>query len=58
MVLIAATKDERIRAFDKKTGKVVWEYQLPAGGFATPVTYKSAGKQYIVSCRRRRKERS
>lgn len=48
LVFIAGTKDERIRAFDKKTGKVVWEYQLPAGGFATPITYKSKGKQYIV----------
>ena len=48
LVFIAATKDERIRAFDKKTGKVVWEYQLPAGGFATPITYKSKGRQYLV----------
>ena len=48
LVFIAGTKDERMRAFDKKTGKVVWEYQLPAGGFATPITYKSRGKQYIV----------
>ena len=48
LVFIAATKDERIRAFDQKTGKVVWEYQLPAGGFATPITYRSRGKQYIV----------
>ncbi len=48
LVFIAATKDERIRAFDKKNGKVVWEYQLPAGGFATPVTYSVDGKQYVV----------
>ncbi|MDQ1090122.1 PQQ-binding-like beta-propeller repeat protein [Siphonobacter sp. SORGH_AS_1065] len=48
LVFIAATKDERFRAFDKKTGKVVWEYQLPAGGFATPMTYQMKGKQYIV----------
>ena len=48
LVFIAGTKDERMRAFDKKTGKVVWEYQLPAGGFATPITYRSGGKQYIV----------
>ncbi len=48
LVFIAATKDEKIRAFDKKTGKVVWEYQLPAGGFATPVTYEADGKQYLV----------
>jgi quinoprotein glucose dehydrogenase len=48
LIFIAATRDERIRAFDKKTGKVVWEYQLPAGGFATPITYEAEGKQYIV----------
>ena len=48
LVFIAATYDERIRAFDKKTGKVVWEYQLPAGGFATPITYAVNGKQYVV----------
>jgi quinoprotein glucose dehydrogenase len=48
LIFIAATKDERIRAFDKNTGKVVWEYQLPAGGFATPVTYEVNGKQYVA----------
>lgn len=48
LIFIAGTLDERIRAFDKKTGKVVWEYQLPAGGFATPATYEVNGKQYIV----------
>jgi quinoprotein glucose dehydrogenase len=48
LVFIAATKDEKIRAFDKKTGKILWEYKLPAGGFATPITYEVNGKQYIV----------
>lgn len=48
LIFIAGTKDERIRAFDKKTGKVVWEHQLPAGGFATPITYEVNGRQYIV----------
>ncbi|GAB3036356.1 outer membrane protein assembly factor BamB family protein [Spirosoma pulveris] len=48
LIFIAATYDERIRAFDRKTGRVVWEYQLPAGGFATPITYQMNGKQYIV----------
>lgn len=48
LVFIAGTKDEHIRAFDKKTGKVVWEYLLPAAGFATPITYEVEGKQYIV----------
>jgi quinoprotein glucose dehydrogenase len=48
LVFIAGTRDERIRAFDKKTGKIVWEYQLPAGGFATPITYEVKGRQYIA----------
>jgi quinoprotein glucose dehydrogenase len=48
LIFIAATKDEKIRAFDKKTGKVVWEAQLPAAGYATPATYSIDGKQYVV----------
>ena len=48
LVFIAATKDEKIRAFDKKTGKVVWQANLPAAGYATPACYQINGKQYIV----------
>ncbi|RDB03927.1 pyrroloquinoline quinone-dependent dehydrogenase [Runella aurantiaca] len=48
LLFIAATYDEKLRAFDTKTGKVVWEYTLPAGGFATPITYQVKGKQYIA----------
>lgn len=48
LVFIAATKDNMFRAFDKKTGKLLWEHPLPASGFATPSTYLLNGKQYIV----------
>jgi quinoprotein glucose dehydrogenase len=48
LVFIAATPDEKIRAFDKFTGQVLWEYQLPAGGYATPSVYMIDGKQYVV----------
>ena len=48
LIFIAATKDEMIRAFDKKTGELLWQTQLPAAGFATPSTYSVNGKQYIV----------
>ncbi|MBL7733968.1 MAG: PQQ-binding-like beta-propeller repeat protein [Chitinophagaceae bacterium] len=48
LVFIAATKDEKFRAFDKTTGKLLWEYKLPYGGFATPGSYLVDGKQYIV----------
>lgn len=48
LIFIGATKDEKFRAFDKETGKVLWETQLPAGGYATPSTYEYNGKQYVV----------
>jgi len=48
LLFIAATKDAKFRAFDKKTGKLLWETQLPAAGFATPATYQVGGKQYVV----------
>jgi quinoprotein glucose dehydrogenase len=48
LVFIAATKDEKIRAFDKDTGKILWEAKLPAAGYATPSTYSIDGKQFVV----------
>ncbi len=48
VVFIGATRDERFRAFDKATGALLWEYQLPAGGYATPATYMVDGTQYVV----------
>ncbi len=48
LVFIAATKDEKIRAFNKYTGKQVWEAKLPAAGYATPATYIVKGRQYVV----------
>ena len=48
LVFIGGTKDEKFHAFDKKTGKLLWEYKLPAGGYATPSTYQWKGKQYVV----------
>jgi quinoprotein glucose dehydrogenase len=48
LVFVAASRDSHLRAFDKRTGAVLWEYELPAGGQATPMTYSIGGKQYIV----------
>ncbi|MEP7375203.1 MAG: PQQ-binding-like beta-propeller repeat protein [Chitinophagaceae bacterium] len=48
VVFIAATKDAKIRAFDKKTGKVLWQGELPVPGYATPATYAIDGRQYVV----------
>lgn len=48
LLFIAATKDDKFRAFNKKTGKLLWETTLPASGFATPAIYEVNGRQYIV----------
>ncbi len=48
LIFIGATKDEKFRALDKRTGQVLWETRLPAGGYATPSTYVVNGKQYVV----------
>jgi quinoprotein glucose dehydrogenase len=48
LLFIGATKDGKFRAIDKKTGKTLWETQLPAAAFATPACYQVKGKQYIV----------
>ena len=48
VLFIAATKDEKIRAFDKESGKNLWEAKLPASGHATPAVYEMNGKQFLV----------
>jgi quinoprotein glucose dehydrogenase len=48
LLFIAATSDGKLRAFNKRTGKPLWEASLPAAAFATPSTYEVNGKQYLV----------
>jgi quinoprotein glucose dehydrogenase len=48
LIFIAASRDEKFRAFDKETGKILWEYDLPAAGYATPAVYEVDGKQFVV----------
>jgi len=48
LIFIAATTDNKLRAIDIKTGKEVWQADLPAGGQTTPMTYEVDGKQYVV----------
>jgi len=48
LLFIGATADETFRAFDKDTGKILWQAALPFGGNATPSTYTVNGRQYVV----------
>jgi quinoprotein glucose dehydrogenase len=48
LIFIGATADETFRAFDKKTGRIVWQARLPFSGTATPSTYMAGDRQYVV----------
>ena len=48
LLFIAGTYDGHLKAYNAKTGELVWQYKLPTGAFATPITYKVNGKQYIA----------
>ena len=48
LVFIGGTKDEKFHAFDKTTGKLLWDYKLDAGGYATPCTYMVEGRQFVT----------
>ncbi len=52
LTFISATMDYYLRAFDTATGTELWKGRLPAGGQATPMTYrlKPDGKQFVVIC--------
>jgi len=44
----ATVLDKKFRAYDKATGKLLWETLLPFSANATPVTYEVGGRQYVV----------
>ena len=49
IIFIAATNfDNKVRAFDKRNGKLLWEAALPAAGNATPAIYQANGREFLV----------
>jgi len=48
LIFIGAAMDERMHAYDKDSGELLWEFQMDAGGYATPATYQIKGRQYVV----------
>jgi quinoprotein glucose dehydrogenase len=50
LVFVGAAMDSYLRAFDIETGRELWKYKLPAGGQATPMTYRAGSdqRQYVV----------
>lgn len=49
LLFIGATNfDKKFRAFDKLTGKLLWETELPAAGNATPSVYEIKGREFVA----------
>jgi quinoprotein glucose dehydrogenase len=49
LLFIGATNyDRKLRAFDKDTGKLLWETVMPNSGNATPISYEVNGKQFVL----------
>ena len=49
LVFIGATNDKRFRAFDSKSGKLLWETKLDYSAISVPMTYQGKnGKQYVA----------
>jgi quinoprotein glucose dehydrogenase len=48
LVFVANSQDRMIRAYDKATGKVIWEHELNANPEGIPAVYEVAGRQYIA----------
>jgi len=49
LLFIAATNDDLLHAFDSKSGKLLWEAKLEAGGYTSPITYLGRdGRQYVA----------
>jgi quinoprotein glucose dehydrogenase len=48
LIIGASDFDRKLHAFDSKTGKLLWEAELPFAGNATPITYMVGAKQYVA----------
>jgi len=48
LIFCAGTRDNKIRAYDKETGRELWARQLPWTGSAPPACYEINGRQFIV----------
>jgi quinoprotein glucose dehydrogenase len=49
LTIIGATTDKKIRAFDSKSGKLLWQADLPASNYGTPMTYRDRSGRQVVA---------
>jgi quinoprotein glucose dehydrogenase len=49
LLFIGATvRDHKLRAFDARDGKLLWQTELPSSATATPAIYEAGGRQFVV----------
>ena len=48
LIFSGTDSDFKMRAYDKDTGKVLWEYELPAAPHAEVAVYEAGGREYVV----------
>lgn len=48
IIFCAGTPDQKLRAFDSRTGALLWEYKLPFAAYAQPAVYQAGGREFLV----------
>jgi quinoprotein glucose dehydrogenase len=49
-LIFAGTHDGKVRALDRESGKVLWEFQLAAPLEGMPAIFETGGREYVVFC--------
>jgi quinoprotein glucose dehydrogenase len=50
LLFSATASDRKFRAYDRDTGKVIWETSIPEASEAVPAVYEVGGREYVVIC--------
>jgi quinoprotein glucose dehydrogenase len=50
LIFVGTHGDGYVRAFDKDTGKILWEYDVNANPEGIPAVYEANGRQYVAFC--------
>jgi len=50
LIFVGTNGDGYVRAFDKDTGKILWEFDLNANPEGIPAVYEVNGRQYVAFC--------
>lgn len=50
LVFVGSWGDRMVHAYDKDTGKLLWEHEIGANPEGLPSVYESNGREYVVFC--------